>query len=67
MPAEKEYSEKIAAEIDDEVKRILEQAYAAAKGIIQEKRAMVEALAARLLEKEVVDREDFLRLVDAPA
>jgi cell division protease FtsH len=67
MPNEREYSEKVAAEIDDEVKGILQQAYERAKQIIQEKRAMVEALASRLLEKEVVNREDFLKLVDAPA
>jgi len=65
MPPGKEYSEKIAAEIDDEVKLILEQAYATARGIIEQKRTTVEALAARLLEKEVVDRDEFLLLVDA--
>ena len=65
MPAEREYSEKIAAEIDEEVKLILEQAYAAARRIIEEKRATVEAVATRLLEKEVMDREEFLRLADA--
>jgi cell division protease FtsH len=67
MPNEREYSEKVAAEIDEEVKGILQQAYERAKKIIQEKRAMVEALAARLLEKEVVNREDFLNLVNSPA
>jgi cell division protease FtsH len=66
FPTEKEYSEKIAAEIDDEVKRILEQAYQTAKGIIGEKRSTVEALAALLLEKEVVDREEFLKIAGAP-
>jgi cell division protease FtsH len=67
FPAEKEYSEKVAAEIDDEVKRILEEAYQTAKGIIEQKRTTVEALAALLLEKEVVDRDQFLALVDGKA
>jgi len=67
MPTEKEYSEKIAAEIDEEVKQILEQAYKTAKEIIERKRSLVESLSALLLEKEVVDREEFLKLVDAPA
>jgi cell division protease FtsH len=62
-----EYSEKIAAEIDDEVKLILEQAQATAHAIIVEKQAIVEAIAARLLEKEVMDREEFLRLADGEA
>ena len=67
MPAEKEYSEKIAAEIDDEVKLILEKAHQTAREIIERKRSTVEALAARLLEKEVVDREEFLVLMGEPA
>ena len=65
MPTEREYSEKIAAEIDDEVKLILEQAHATARGIIEQKRSTVELIAARLLEKEVIDREEFLKLADA--
>ncbi len=67
MPNEKEYSEKIAAEIDDEVKLILETAHKTAQEIIERKRAMVEAVAARLLEKEVVDRDEFLQLMGEPA
>ncbi len=65
MPTEREYSEKIAAEIDDEVKLILEQAHATARNIIEQKRSTVELIAARLLEKEVMDREEFLKLADA--
>jgi cell division protease FtsH len=64
MPAEREYSEKIAAEIDEEVKLILDQAHTTAREIIQQKRSTVELIAARLLEKEVIDREEFLKLVD---
>ncbi len=64
MPTEREYSEKIAAEIDEEVKHILEQGYQTARRIIEEKRVLVDAIATRLLEKEVMDREEFLRLVD---
>ena len=67
MSTEREYSEKVAAEIDEEVKLILDQAQATARRIIQEKRATVEAVAARLLEKEVMDREEFLRLADVEA
>jgi cell division protease FtsH len=65
MPAEREYSEKIAAEIDEEVKLILQQAHTTALRIIEEKRSIVEAIAARLLEKEVMDREEFLAIADA--
>jgi cell division protease FtsH len=67
FPAEKEYSERIASEIDEEVKHILEQAHESARKIIEEKRATVESLAALLLEKEVVDREEFLKVVEGKA
>ncbi|MCX7032276.1 MAG: ATP-dependent zinc metalloprotease FtsH [Spirochaetes bacterium] len=69
MPNEKEYSEKTAAEIDAEVTRILDKAYKSAKSVLEGKRDKVEALAALLLEKEVVEREEFLKVVacESPA
>ena len=63
FPTEKEYSERVASEIDEEVKAILNQAREEARRIIEQKRSTVEKLAAILLEKEVVDREEFLRIV----
>ena len=63
MPNEKEYSEQTAAEIDAEVRRILEKAHATAKGVLEGKRDKVESLAALLLEKEVVERDEFLKVV----
>ena len=67
FPAEKEYSERVASEIDEEVKLILARARESAKKIIEEERATVEALASILLEKEVVDREEFLKIVEQRA
>jgi cell division protease FtsH len=67
MPNEKEYSEKTAAEIDAEVNRILEKAHESAKSVLEGKRDKVEALAALLLEKEVVEREEFLKVVACEA
>ncbi|HYW84016.1 MAG TPA: cell division protein FtsH, partial [Spirochaetia bacterium] len=64
FPTEKEYSERIASEIDEEVKLFLEKAHATARQIIESRRTTVEALATLLLEKEVVDREEFIKLVD---
>jgi cell division protease FtsH len=64
FPTEKEYSERTAAEIDQEVRRILTEAHDAAKDIIERKREKVEALAGLLLEKEVVERDEFLKLVE---
>ncbi|MGO9410936.1 MAG: ATP-dependent zinc metalloprotease FtsH [Spirochaetia bacterium] len=64
FPTEKEYSEKIAAEIDEEVKKILHEAHETARSILERRRAKVEELASLLLEKEVVDREEFVKLID---
>ena len=67
LPSEKEYSEATAADIDEEVRKILSDAHGKAQAIIQDKRAKVESLAALLLEKEVVERDEFLALVDGNA
>ena len=66
-PAEKEYSEKIAADIDEEVKRILDDTHDKTQKIIEEKRETIESLAKLLLEKEVVDREEFKKLLQLQA
>jgi cell division protease FtsH len=67
QPTEKEYSEKTAAEIDEEVKRILDDSHQKTRKIIEDKRAVVDRLAKLLLEKEVVDREEFKALMHQPA
>ena len=67
MPTEKEYSEKTAAEIDDEVRRILDETHSKTRQIIEEKRDIIDRLAELLLEKEVVGREEFKALMHQPA
>jgi cell division protease FtsH len=63
MPTEKEYSDKTATDIDEEVLRILEDTHDKTRKIIEEQRHSVDALAGLLLEKEVVDRDEFKRLL----
>ncbi len=53
------YSEGVAATIDNEVKRIIDEAYAEAKRIILEKRDILDRCADLLLEKEKITREEF--------
>ena len=50
-----DYSEATAREIDDEVKRIIDEAYARAKSIIEANRDKLEAIAKALLEYETLD------------
>ena len=53
------HSEAVANEIDMEVKRIIDEAYAKAKQIIHENRDVLDRCAALLLEKEKITREEF--------
>jgi cell division protease FtsH len=51
----KEYSEKTAQEIDAEVKRVIDEAYVQAKGILDSYRDKVEMVANALLEYETLE------------
>lgn len=57
--APKEYSEKTARIIDEEVKKILSEAHAKVGEILASHRSALEELAQRLLEKEVVERPEL--------
>ena len=58
----KPFSEKTAELIDQEVKRMVEEAYVRAKEIILSHRAQMDELAGKLYEKEVLFREDLERI-----
>jgi len=60
----RDYSEQTAREIDQEVKRLIDQSASHARSILTERRAALEALAKRLMEVEVVDGEDLKKIVD---
>ena len=55
----KGFSDKKAAEIDDEVKRIIDNCYEEAKKIIIANREVLDACAALLIEKERISRDEF--------
>ncbi len=59
----KDYSEKSAVEIDDEVKRIVVESYNTAKNLLTENRDLLEAFAKTLLEKETVDGAEIDALI----
>jgi cell division protease FtsH len=58
------YSEEYAKLIDDEVKKLVNQAYSDAKKILKEHRKEVEKLVEMLLEKEVVSGEEFEKIFE---
>lgn len=61
--AGKEYSEKVSAEIDAEVRKIVDDAYKKAEKVITEKRKLLDAIAKKLIEVETLEREDFEQIL----
>jgi len=59
----KDYSEKTATDIDEEVKRLVVEAYERAKAIVSENFDFLDALAKALLEKETMDAVEIEALV----
>ncbi len=59
----RDYSEKTAELIDKEINKIIDFCYKKAVEIVREKKETLEKLVAALLEKETIEREDFLRVV----
>ena len=59
ISSEKNYSEKMAAEIDDEVSRVINYAYETAKKIITSRRKALAAIADALMSRETLEQEDF--------
>jgi len=55
----KDYSEKTAQIIDEEIKRLTDEAYEYSKKLLKDKKEYVEKLVAFLLEKEVITGEEF--------
>jgi cell division protease FtsH len=58
-----EHSEEVEAAIDKEVQRIIDTAYQRARDILTTHKDALDALAARLIEVETLEREDFEQLL----
>ena len=63
----KPFSEQTAVEIDGEVRRIMEEAYARARAIIEELNDKINAMADLLLEKETIYAEDIIPILGESA
>jgi len=55
----REVSERTAQVVDDEVKHFLDEAHENARRILTEHRALLDEIAAVLLDRETIDREDL--------
>ncbi len=63
IATEKNYSEKIAATIDDEVRSFIDYAILLARKIITTRKSTLKAIAQKLIEKETLEREEFDALI----
>jgi cell division protease FtsH len=63
MGAEPDYSEEIAKEIDDEIRRVIEEAHDKATNVLREHLAELHKLSAILIERETIDKIQFERLL----
>ena len=65
ISTEKNYSESVATQIDEEIKNFIARAYATAKKIIGSRKKVLDAIANALLEKEVLEQEEFKAIMQS--
>jgi cell division protease FtsH len=63
MGAEPDYSEEIAREIDDEIRRVIEDAHETALRVLREHMDELHRISAILIERETIDKDQFERLL----
>jgi cell division protease FtsH len=60
---EPDYSDELAREIDDEIRRIVESAHQVAKDILGEHREVLTSISELLLKRETIEKEEFEALL----
>ena len=63
MTEERDYSEEVAQIIDQEVRAIVDRNYQRCEDILGQNRLVLERVTDALMEKETLDRDDFLALI----
>ena len=64
-PRERSHSEQTAREIDQEIRQIIDASVEKVRHILDARRETLLALAARLIEKEVIDAEELNEVIEA--
>jgi len=62
----KEYSEETAREIDQEVKRLIDDSYKKVRGMLGANQDKLKVLATALLEKETIEGEEIRKILGLP-
>ena len=63
MGSEPDYSDEIAKEIDDEIRRVIEEGHASATTVLRAHMDELHRLSAILIERETIDKDQFERLL----
>ncbi len=63
MMEDRDYSEEVARQIDEEVHSIVEQQHARARQLLESNRETMDRIVQALLDQETIDRAEFLRLM----
>ena len=61
---QRDYSEQVAYEIDEEIKNIVDERYELAKKLLNDNRDMLEAISKELLDKETIDEKEFAQIME---
>ena len=61
--SEPDYSDEIAREIDDEIRRIIEVAHQRARDILDEQRDKLTTMSEVLVKRETIEKEEFAALL----
>ncbi len=59
-----DYSDEIAREIDDEIRRIVETAHSTATRVLEEHKEQLYSIADILMRRETIERDEFIALLD---
>jgi cell division protease FtsH len=62
--SEPDYSDEIAREIDDEIRRIVESAHQSAKTLLSDNSEQLERISKLLLERETIEADEFVALLE---
>jgi cell division protease FtsH len=62
--SEPDYSDDVAREIDNEIRRVVEEAHQSARAILDGHRDHLDTVAEILLRRETIEREEFLELLE---
>jgi cell division protease FtsH len=65
-PGAKEYSEDTARQIDQEVKRLVDDAYKKVREVLTANQDKLKTLAAALLEKETIEGDEIRKILGLP-